>query len=161
MKPIKLLYPAFSIALLFAVFLLEQACKPKEKYTCVHRNLSKVFDFKVSVKRFLLEDGVEDSLDVVINVANKHIGISNKIHLGSRWFFEGTYTDCNRVRSYITGVNKDMEIADNDFGDIVLPTLILTARMILRLRKIAAVIAGLIMLFMYRMEMAILRKTNF
>lgn len=119
MKPFHFLLAILIIVISCAI----QACKPEEKFTCIHRNLSKDFDFKVLAKHFLLEDGVEYSLGVNIIVINKHTGTNYDIHLGSKCFFEGTYTNCNHVRSYITGVNKYAEIADNDFGDIVVADL--------------------------------------
>jgi len=109
--------------LLCPVLLFMFSCKQPDTHNCVHNNLSKDFSFEVNATHFLMEDGVQDSLDVFIKITNKHTKTEKELHFGNGWMFEGTYTDCNRVRSYTTHVNEDAQIADNDYGDIVVADL--------------------------------------
>ena len=117
MKP-----PKIAFLVLFILFIgcdLKLSRPSADVAECLHTNLSKDFDFKVNAQHFLMEDGVADSLDVDITVINKHTKAEKQIHFGSGWMFEETYTDCGHVRSYTTNVKPNAEIADNDFGDIV------------------------------------------
>jgi hypothetical protein len=86
---------------------------------CVHTNLSKDFDFKINTKHFLGEGHDSDSVDVTVTAISKIGNKSHNIHFGTRSFYDDSYLKCSNVRSYSTGFNKNNEVADNDYGDLV------------------------------------------
>lgn len=87
--------------------------------TCLHKNLSKEFNFEIKVRKITTAQEV-DSTIVKIIVSNKITNKKQEFNFGSSFLFEKTFIDCKTVRSYSTGINKNAQIIDNDFGDIII-----------------------------------------
>lgn len=86
---------------------------------CTHVGLSKKYNFKVSLNR--PTPGAENEiitvvLSVVDKVRKKQI---QNIVIKPTYLFSDVFVNCNSVRSYTTGLNKNMESIDNDFGDLI------------------------------------------
>nr|WP_199002131.1 hypothetical protein [Flavobacterium sp. ASV13] len=86
--------------------------------TCLHKNLSKEFNFEV--KKIKISNETIDSNTVKVIVYNKISNKKQEIKFGANFLFEKTFINCKAVRSYLTGINKDAEIIDNDFGDLII-----------------------------------------
>jgi hypothetical protein len=84
---------------------------------CFHKNLSKDFDFVV--ERSGSSSLVGDSTMVTVTVVKKESSEQQPITIISGWLYDESFVACAAVRSYTTGVNKDAESLDNDFGDLV------------------------------------------
>ncbi|MBS1687602.1 MAG: hypothetical protein JSS96_02670 [Bacteroidetes bacterium] len=85
----------------------------------MHTNLSKKYNFKESLYR--PTPGVDNEIiSVTVRVIDK---LSKKqiqeIIIKPSFVFSDVFVNCNSVRSYTTGVNKNKKIIDNDFGDII------------------------------------------
>lgn len=83
--------------------------------TCLHKKLSKNFNFEINLKR-INESDCEISLIVIDKETEKNIQI---IKLNSDFIFEKDFKDCSTVRSYSTGINKRLVAEDNDYGDFI------------------------------------------
>lgn len=89
--------------------------------TCLHTGLSKKFDFKIT--RVDIRKPNDTSLfgekRISVEIYNK----SDKRSFQSISFKSGELYDdfknCINDRSLITGKNKDAEVGDNDYGDII------------------------------------------
>lgn len=88
--------------------------------TCLHKNLSKEFNFEIKVKKIINAKEEIDSNSVKVIVYNKISNKKQEFNFGSSFLFEKTFIDCKTVRSYSTGINKNAEVIDNDFGDIII-----------------------------------------
>ncbi|PIF29991.1 hypothetical protein CLU81_0377 [Flavobacterium sp. 9] len=88
--------------------------------TCLHKNLSKDFNFKITVRKIKNPNNEIDSNSVKIIVSNKISNKKQEINFGSSYLFEKTFIDCKTVRSYSTGINKNNKAIDNDFGDLII-----------------------------------------
>lgn len=95
---------------------------------CEHTNLLKQYDILTSVSRFDNQNKLaKDSCRIEIRLREKvsrkikflssiHPGYSNDLTLR---MFDEDYVLCGNVRSYVTGLNVNLKVTDNDFGDIV------------------------------------------
>ena len=83
--------------------------------TCLHKNLSKSFNFNLSLKR-ITESDCEISLLIIDKKTNKNI---QTIKFSSDFIFEKDYKDCSTVRSFSTEINKKLVAEDNDYGDFI------------------------------------------
>ncbi len=91
---------------------------------CMHRDLSKRFDYKITKTRKTDANGYGWDAKITIDIYNKSDGkLFQTISYKPENTFESTFKDCNNERSYITGKNEKAEIADNDYGDIVIADL--------------------------------------
>lgn len=88
--------------------------------TCLHKNLSKDFNFEIKLRKIKNRNNEIDSNSVKIIVSNKISNKKQELSFGSGFLFEKTFIDCKTVRSYSTGINKSREIIDNDFGDLII-----------------------------------------
>lgn len=88
--------------------------------TCLHKNLSKEFNFEIKVRKITNAKEEIDSNSVKVIVYNKISNKKQEFNFGSSFLFEKTFIDCKTVRSYSTGINKNTEVIDNDFGDIII-----------------------------------------
>ena len=87
--------------------------------TCTHTGLSKTFNFYSSIKR-IREYKSFDSCIVTIRVKNKTTKkIIQTVHFTTKFLFDSSYVNCNNVRSYTTGKNKNAFVGDNDYGDMI------------------------------------------
>lgn len=87
---------------------------------CLHKNLSEKFDFEIKLTKIKIENEEIDSNSVKIIVLNKISNKKQEINYGANYFFSKTFENCNSVRSYSTGENKNAEILDNDFGYLII-----------------------------------------
>lgn len=104
----------FCLFLLFTVSCFGQKC--------VHKNLSKDFDILVEVTRF--GDKPLDESQVNITIQKKSGDDKpQEIEFVSEFMYEESYMSCDAVMSHSTGVNKDLKVVDNDYGDLVVADL--------------------------------------
>lgn len=82
--------------------------------TCNYKKLSRTFDFIVGLQRKQQDATV--SVIVVAKSSNKTV---QTIQFYSEFIFDTDFKDCNAVRSYSTGINKDITEIDNDFGTFI------------------------------------------
>jgi hypothetical protein len=88
--------------------------------TCTNTRLSNTFDFKTSINR--IQFGIKtDSCIITVFVKSKLTKLTvQTISFGTEYpLFKSSFVDCNNVRSYTTGINKNAEVVDNDFGDLI------------------------------------------
>ncbi len=104
----------------FLVLLL--VCNIAYGQTCTHTNLSRQYDFRVKHR----EETENDLLAITISVIDKKTKKeTQKISYkgGSIFLFTAEYSNCNNVRSYSTGINKNKQVVDNGFGYLVIADL--------------------------------------
>jgi len=90
--------------------------------TCVYRNLSHHYTFKViSVKN--TADEVGTSARKVSLLIFKNNKLNQQINFGAEYLFEGVFKKDTASRSYITGKNKNADVPDYDYGDVVIADL--------------------------------------
>jgi hypothetical protein len=77
--------------------------------------------------------------------------IRRQINFGSIWMSDASYSDCNNVRSYITGVNKYDIAEDNDYGDIIVADFNFDKKMMLPLNVISEVMEAHLIYSIFRM----------
>lgn len=89
---------------------------------CVHKNLSKDFDITVAITRF--GDKPLDEVQLNITIQKKSgEDRPQEIEFVSESMFEESFATCDAVMSRSTGVNKDLKVMDNDYGDLVIADL--------------------------------------
>lgn len=94
--------------------------------TCTQTALSKKFDFKITRVITATKDGAEDHMysKIIVLIFNKNKKTAiQRIVIDADYLAEAVYQDCNNVRSYTTGKNKDIEVVDSDFGDLIIADL--------------------------------------
>lgn len=89
--------------------------------TCLHKDLSSDLDFKTNIKCFKNQKETSDNCTVKIEIFKKSTNKKTQtIVFGSELLFEESFSNCNSVKSYSTGKNKNVRAVDNDFGDLVI-----------------------------------------
>lgn len=88
--------------------------------TCLHKNLSKDFNFEIKLKKIKNPKEEIDSNSLKIIVSNKISNKKQEFSFGSAYLFAKTFIDCKAVRSYSAGINKNSKAIDNDFGDLII-----------------------------------------
>lgn len=73
-------------------------------------------------QKYGAEDHSYSKIIVLIFNKNKKLAIQ-KIVIDADYLAEAVYQDCNNVRSYTTGKNKNIEAVDSDFGDLIVANL--------------------------------------
>jgi len=101
--------------LIFSI-LLFSVCRAQ---VCKYTSLSKNFDFTTSVKRFVVNKRAIDSCKITVEVNCRSTGKKQIISLSSGYMFSNDFQDCKNIRSYITGVNKNANADDNDYGNFI------------------------------------------
>ena len=95
-----------------------QTAMPVYGQSSKYTGLSNTFNFQLRIKRFPLDYG--DSCIVTVTLENKITKkTSYSVHFSTNFLLGDSSFMNNNVRSYITGKNKNAEVTDNDFGDIV------------------------------------------
>jgi hypothetical protein len=88
--------------------------------TCLHTGLSKTFNFQTNIKRIKLDkepDSCSISVRVMIKKTKKNV---QSIHFSTNFLLgDSSFVCCNNTRSYTTGKNKNAEVVDNDYGDLI------------------------------------------
>ena len=88
--------------------------------TCLHKNLSKEFNFKIILTKIKIPNEEIDNNSVKVIIINKKTNQKQEINYGASFLFGKTFENCETVRSYSTNINKNAEIEDNDFGDLII-----------------------------------------
>ena len=88
---------------------------------CFHNDLSFEFDYEINSERFVYSDGENDSCVVSVSIFDKtsHKKIES-LSLSSIFYFGDVFGDCNKTRSFLTGKNTNLEVADNYFGEFII-----------------------------------------
>lgn len=109
MKKTVLLIAAFSIAVKLSA------------KVCLHENLSNKYNFKITTTLSKNEDGEDKISKITLDINGKGTTKNKqKIEVNNPGFlFSGSFENCNAVRSYITGKNKNDEVMDGDYGDFI------------------------------------------
>lgn len=89
-------------------------------HSCLHKDLSEKYNFETKISK---EFNKPNKIRIIVKVIRK---LDNKIV--SNIFFDAKaellldteFKSCNNVRSYVTGKNKNLNVIDNDFGDIII-----------------------------------------
>ena len=87
---------------------------------CIHKNLSANFDFKINLKRIKTSEEFGDSCLVTFTISSKDQKVNQQLTFGTPYLYEDVFKNCENVRSYKTGVNKNNDVADNDYGDLII-----------------------------------------
>ena len=96
---------------------------------CIHTELSRQFDYKINIIGARHTDtsfGITSrkNAEVILRIYTKHNKrLIQKIVLNTDVLPEDAYENCNNVRSYMTGQNKNKDAADNEYGDFVVVAL--------------------------------------
>lgn len=89
----------------------------------VYTNLSNKYIFKVKITWFKDTDGISRSSDFKLAIVNKLTRKTQTINFKPGLLFSGVFRKGNDSRSYTTGFNISKNVADYDFGDIVIADL--------------------------------------
>jgi hypothetical protein len=89
--------------------------------TCTHKDLSAYFTLETAIKSFNnSSNNSHDAATVAITITEKSDNkLTQLIRFPTGPLFSAAYRDCNAVRSYSTGKNRDAEATDNDYGDLI------------------------------------------
>lgn len=91
--------------------------------THTYSKLSHKFVFKVQATWFKDTDNVQRVSNIKLIILSKIGNHQQVINFSPGWFFEGVFMSDSASRSYTTGYNKSVEVADYDFGDLVIADL--------------------------------------
>ena len=101
----------------------------------MHKELSKKYDFNVRLNR-PTPGADNEKITVTVSIIDKGNGKQiQQIILHPTYLFADVFANCSNVRSYTTGVNKNKESTDNDFGDLVVADLNFDSREDFALKK--------------------------
>ena len=91
---------------------------------CLHTDLSKRFDYKIIKSGKKDTDGFVRKPKITIEIYNKSDkSLFQRLQFTAEGDLYNTFDTCANDRSYITGKNKDVEVSDEDYGDIVVADL--------------------------------------
>lgn len=115
--PMRLLFALFSMLIFGTINLSAQ--------TCLHTNLSYKYDYKVSFRKTPHPNStVMENAPVTITIYQKKTrAIVQTLKYKANFVFDGIFSHCDSVRSYITGYKQDTEVSDYDFGDLIIADL--------------------------------------
>ena len=105
---------------LILTVLLSLAVSASHGQTCTITGLSNTFDFNTSIKRIKLASDLDSSI-ITVNVKSKMTKQTlQTICFGTEYpLGKSSFVGCSNIRSYTTGINKNAEVVDNDFGDLI------------------------------------------
>lgn len=88
---------------------------------CIYKDLSYLFDFKLSVRNADTIGLSNDSRIIIVSVYQKlDQKLVDSFEYISENISERITMDCTRARSYITKYNLNKEILDSDYGDLII-----------------------------------------
>ena len=91
---------------------------------CMHTNLSRQFDYKISATRKLAGDSTYYIVKVVLSIySKKSKKLVQKINIAESNSLYDAFKSCKTVRSYITGYRKNADVLDYDYGDLIIADL--------------------------------------
>lgn len=102
---------------------------------CTYTNLSKDFDFKVTLKRMKKDGEGTRECDVKVEIIKKITKAKQVLTFHSEWMFKADFADSKTVRSYSTKYNLKAKAVDNDFGDLVIADLNFDGREDIAIKK--------------------------
>ncbi|MDB5274599.1 MAG: repeat protein [Chitinophagaceae bacterium] len=86
---------------------------------CLQTDLSNSYNINTHIDRISREENA-DFCRVALSIQDKKTNQTiQTILLNANFYYSSVFSDCNTVRSYTTGKNKDAEVMDNDFGDLI------------------------------------------
>ena len=86
---------------------------------CIHKDLSKQFDFKISVTR-VKQYKSDDSCSIILNIIDKVNGGNIQTIKHTAILPSNKFADCIAVRSYQTNKNGTVVVKDNNYGDFII-----------------------------------------
>lgn len=87
---------------------------------CTHTELSKTYNFQTQIKRIKQEENADSCIIKIIVSSKMTNKIVKTIQITSTFLLDdSSFVNCNKVRSYTTGVNGRMLIEDWDYGDLI------------------------------------------
>jgi hypothetical protein len=89
--------------------------------TCVHKDLSEKINLTVQTKKIKKGESMDSSV-VTVRITDKNAKPIQTIRYGSN-FLNEDFTNCRLVRSYTTARNKNSEVVDYNFGNLVVADL--------------------------------------
>lgn len=94
------------------------------KKECNYQDLSYNYDFKIKFNRISDAEYMFDSCIIKMYIINKRTQLPlDSIQVTSTYFYGDVFQNCDKVRSYITKKNEQLEVGDNDFGDFIIADL--------------------------------------
>ena len=111
-----------SIAFLNSKFLEPKKIEPDSTFAliCEYQDLSHCFNFQINFTRVLDVYKYRDSCLVQVKIIDKKKQLLvDTLNIQSNNFYGNVFKNCDNVRSYTTGKNKDKKYVDNYFGDFV------------------------------------------
>jgi hypothetical protein len=109
--------------ILLKLFILAFYLNDSNAQTCLHRNLSHKFNYKIEVTKAKDSSATIDHGKVYLKIYDKHNKLLQTIYFECPFLYMDAYKHCSSVRSYITGYNKNKEVPDYDFGDFIVADL--------------------------------------
>ena len=86
---------------------------------CLHSDLSKTYNFKTTVTKS--SSDLNDSITISLEINSKtDPKLKQLITFKTGYLFEDAFTSCTNTKSYFTGTNLNLEVADNDYGDLII-----------------------------------------
>jgi len=96
----------------------KMSIEEKPKNSNIHTELSRIFDFQSTIKRVTMNGSDSCMVKIIVNKKSSHKTVFIATINSESSFFDSTYLNKN-VHSYITGVNRNENVGDNDYGDII------------------------------------------
>lgn len=90
---------------------------------CKHTHLSGRYDFETAIVRIPRGDYWDSSVVRLTIIEKRDKKQVQQITINSTFLFSSAFSNCNAVRSYVTGLNSNLADTDNDFGDLVIADL--------------------------------------
>lgn len=93
-----------------------------KKYICEYQNLSEKYNYKISTFESGKSNNSLEAVNIAIELINKQNQKKQKINipLETNFLFLKGYQNCESARSYVTNINSDKEVPDNDHGYFVI-----------------------------------------
>lgn len=89
---------------------------------CLLKDLSKKFNYRIILSR--MKAGMSDNTKIQLLIYKKGQAKSSQIiTFKAHLLYENAYSDCNKVRSDITGKNWAAEAPDYDYGELIIADL--------------------------------------
>ena len=88
-----------------------------------YRGLSNKYVYKIGIIKKIDTNGINKESKISLFIFNKRDKLIQTIHFKEDLLFDTVFKDNKNVRSYVTGKNKDAEVSDYDFGDLVIADL--------------------------------------
>ena len=81
--------------------------------------MSNKFDIKTTIQRFKKNDFPDSCIITAFITSKSNLEIQKIIITSDYLLGDSSFILCNNVRSYITNKNVNVEVVDNDYGDLI------------------------------------------